>query len=101
MSERDFPFQVRFANSAAPELSEKGGRESRDWLKNQIEGKLVYITIDPNNRVEKWGRLLGLVSRLGIDMGEASHMFGFSVPWISRKDGKIETEKWSLPRSFS
>lgn len=30
--ERDFDFPVRLINCAAPELDEKGGKESKSWL---------------------------------------------------------------------
>jgi len=84
--ERDFDFPIRFNNSAAPELSERGGHESRDWLKGVIEGRAIDVIIDPDNRVEKWGRLLGEIRSKGIDMGLISHTRGQSVPWIQRKD---------------
>tara|TARA_Y100000310_G_C20693411_1_gene823848 strand:- start:4580 stop:5026 length:447 start_codon:yes stop_codon:yes gene_type:complete len=88
--ERDFDFQLRFNNNAAPELSEKGGRESQKWLENQILNEEVDIIIDPNNRVEKWGRLLGQIISKGFDIGEMSVVAGQSLPWSERKDGQIE-----------
>jgi len=87
--ERDFDFPVRFFDNAAPELDELGGRESQSWLEKKILGEEVDIIINPDLRVEKWGRLLGRVIFKGIDIGEESIMFGKSVSWEDRDDGKI------------
>jgi endonuclease YncB( thermonuclease family) len=92
--ERSFDFPIRFNNSAAPELSEKGGHASRDWLKSKLEGEMVELLIDRDNRVEKWGRLLGQVNHMGIDMGFASAMAGHSVPWVQRND--MVFPKWDV-----
>ena len=88
--EREFQFPIRLANTASPELNEEGGREAQQWLEGQILGDLVYIIIDPNNRVEKWGRLLGTVIHKGIDIGSIENMLGFSKPWENRDEGKIK-----------
>ena len=69
---RDFSFPIRFSNILAAELDEKGGPESKSWLEKQILGEEVEIIVNPKNRVEKWGRLLGKVRHLGFDMGELS-----------------------------
>ena len=91
-NERDFDFPVRFANIAAPELNEDGGKESQKWLEDQILGEEVLIKINPNNRVGKWGRLIGYVNHLGMDVGEQSVRMGFSVPWEMRgRDFKVKT----------
>jgi len=75
---RDFDFPIRFAEINAPEMG-VGGEQSRSWLEKQIMGEEVEIIIDQNNRVEKWGRLLGEVIHQGMNMGEMSLMFGYSV----------------------
>ena len=90
-SMRDFDFPVRFTNIAAPEISEEGGLESRDWLQSFVLGSDVDIIIDPNNRVEKWGRLLGRVVVHGVDVGEESIRAGHSVPYPPSSSGKIPT----------
>ncbi len=69
---RSFDFPIRFSNILAAELDEKGGIESKSWLESQILGEEVEIIVNPNNRVEKWGRLLGQVRHKGFDMGELS-----------------------------
>lgn len=66
---RDFDFPIRFSNIMAAELSE-GGHASRDHLKRLIMDAEVEIVINPKNRVEKWGRLLGEVKHKGFDVGE-------------------------------
>jgi len=90
--ERDFDFPVRFGDTAAPELNEAGGKDAQQWLENRILGKVVDIEIDPNNRVEKWGRLLGKVFEGGSDVGEEEITQGLAVHWAQRKEGKITGE---------
>jgi len=55
---RDFLTTVRLAYINSPEMNE-GGAESKSWLESQILGKEVYVRVNPNNRVEKWGRIIG------------------------------------------
>ena len=99
-SERDFDFPLRFLNIAAPELKEKGGLASRDWLAGQIFGKTIEIKIDKDNRVGKFGRLLGKVELGGIDVGQNSVMLGHSLPWDLRSDGKIQEDIGNLEAAF-
>jgi len=85
-SERNFDFPIRFSLINAPEMN-NGGRESREWLRSKIEGKEVYIKINPRNRVGKWGRILGEVFHDGINMNQESLRemqsvpFGQELPW--------------------
>lgn len=88
-TERDFTFPIRFGDTAAPELDEDGGPEAQQWLENRIMGKTIEVVIDPYNRVEKWGRLLGKVFQAGQDVGEEEVSAGFAVNWAQRKEGKI------------
>ena len=90
--ERDFNFPVRFSNISAPELNESGGAEAQSWLESQILGENVVVRINPKNRVEKWGRLLGTILHRGLDMGEAQIIRGISTPWEKRNDGKIQSK---------
>jgi len=71
-SERDFDFPVRLAFINAPELNETGGHSSRDWMKSRVEGKEVDILIDPNNRVGRFGRIIGDVIEGGISVNRES-----------------------------
>jgi endonuclease YncB( thermonuclease family) len=96
---RDFTFPLRFLKIDAPELN-AGGDVARDWLKGQIEGQEVHITINPDNRVEKYGRLLGNVISRGIDMGETELRLGYAVEYGKKLEGevldinKIFSTKW-------
>jgi len=82
--ERDFEFRMRLRDIDAPELNMTGGHESRDHLKNLIEGKEVDILIDPKNRVEKWGRLMGDILSGGSQMSEEMIRSGHAVPFDQR-----------------
>ena len=86
---RDFDFPVRFLDNAAPELDEKGGTKSQKWLEKRILGKDIEVRINPDARVEKWGRLLGAIYESGLDVGKESVDMGFSVPWARRNEGRI------------
>jgi endonuclease YncB( thermonuclease family) len=95
--ERDFDFPVRFNNIAAPEKSEQGGEASRAWLERQVLNEEVEIIVDPNNRVGKWGRLLGQVISKGFDIGEMSILAGHSLAWSERKQmAKPEVEGFKI-----
>ena len=79
---RDFDFPVRFAYIDAPEMNQ-GGQTSKSWLENQILGKDVFIRINPENRVGKWGRIIGEVMFGGESMSAASLRELHSVPFGS------------------
>ena len=85
---RDFDFPLRFSDIDAPELN-AGGDVAKDWLINKIEGKEVEILIDPKNRVEKWGRLLGRVFYLGIEIGQEEMYLGLAKPYGTIKEGEV------------
>ncbi len=78
--ERDFTFPVRLAYINAPELNE-GGRESKSWLEGQILDKEVLVKINPDNRVGKFGRIIGNVILDGESMSYASLRELHSVPF--------------------
>ena len=83
--ERTFNFPVRFLDIAAPENKESGGPESRNWLEGKILGETVEIQVNPSNRVDKWGRLLGKITFKGLDIGDESILTGHSVSWDEKK----------------
>ena len=91
-SERDFDFAIRLADIAAPELNEEGGHEAQSWLETRLLGQEVDIIIDPNKKVEKWGRLLGTIMHHGLDVAQEEIMMGLAKTWEGRKDGVIP--KW-------
>lgn len=82
---RDFDFTIRMLDINAPELNE-GGRDSKSWLTEQILGKVIFIEIEPKNRVGKFGRLLGRVIESGMDVGQLSLQLGFSRPFGTEID---------------
>lgn len=96
-SMRDFDFPVRFANIAAPELSEEGGKEAQSYLESQLLGEEVDIIVNPRNRVEKFGRLLGRVVKGGVDIGDEQVTLGIVKPWNQRNEGKIIAEEFRWP----
>jgi len=69
---RSFDFPIRMAAIQAPELNEEGGVESALWLKDRVLGQEVTINIDYNNRVGKFGRIIGDILMGGESMSEAS-----------------------------
>lgn len=88
--ERDFDFPLRIINIAAPELKERNGRESQKYMEDLLLGEKVDIVINPDLRVEKWGRLLGYVMKDGVDVGNESIRDGMSTPWEGRNTGVIK-----------
>jgi endonuclease YncB( thermonuclease family) len=97
-SERDFTFPVRLRDIQAPEPKERGGKESQMWLERRILGEEVEILVDPDNRVEKWGRLLGAVYHMGLNVGNESVERGHAVPWEERTVGLIPSFKKEMKR---
>jgi endonuclease YncB( thermonuclease family) len=77
---RDFDFPIRLAKINAPELNE-GGEESKSWLEKELLGEEVYIKVDKNNRVGKFGRLIGEVLLFGVNINYQSLAEGMSVPF--------------------
>jgi len=82
---RDFKFPIRFSFIDAPELKTEGGQESKSWLESMILGEEVEVHINPKNRVEKWGRLLGEIMLMGISVNKMSLEMGFSVPFEKKE----------------
>jgi len=86
---RDFDFPLRFLDINAPELNEKGGHESKSWLEKKILNEEVEIIIDPKNRVDKWGRLLGKVRHEGMILNEEAILVGMATPFDQRDEGRF------------
>ena len=86
--ERDFDFQMRLRDIDAPELN-AGGHPAKYHLQGLVEGKEVRILIDPENRVEKWGRLLGDILMGGIEMSEEMVRGGWAWPFDQRREGEL------------
>ena len=86
--ERDFPFKIRLAEIDARELSEEG-QEAKDWVRSRIEGENIRVEIDKNNRVGKFGRLLGTIMHKGISINDELIRNGLALPFDQRNEGKI------------
>ncbi len=84
-SERKKPIVIRFVDTAAPEINERGGIESRNWLEKQIMGEYVQVAINPKLRVGKWGRIIGQIIHMGMNINQMSIEAGHAVPWEERK----------------
>ena len=93
---RDFDFPLRLLDIDAPEMNE-GGEESKAWLKGLIEGTEVRILIDKNNRVGKYGRLLGKIMSLGMDVGSMAMALGYAVAF-GQKDQSVPPDLNKLLR---
>jgi len=88
-NKRNFTFPVRFLGTNAPEMNERGGRSSQEWLEGKILGSKVDILIDPKQRVGKWGRILGTIIYNGVNMNEATIWAGKATTFENRNEGKI------------
>lgn len=53
--------KIRPYNLDAPELHQPGGKASREWLRQRIEGKEVVLQTIRNDDRGKYGRLLAIV----------------------------------------
>ncbi len=93
---RDFDFPVRFLDINAPELSEEKGHSVRDWLVSRLENQEVDVRINPKNRVDKWGRLLGHIFHRGMDAGQEMRHLGLVTKFEARNEGKIPNVKQEL-----
>jgi len=82
--ERDFDFPIRLSGIAAAESQELGGREARDHLAERILGEEVYIIIDKERRVGKFGRILGRIIHGGQDINEEMIRSGNAVRFDQR-----------------
>ena len=67
---RNFEFRVRLKDLAAAELGE-GGEEAKNALERKILHEEVMIMIDKENRVGKYGRLIGDIIFDGESMSQA------------------------------
>ncbi len=100
MDERDFDFPIRFLDINAPELSEERGESVKEWLKQRIEKQEVEILIDKNNRVDKFGRLLGRIFHRGMDTGNEMRDLGLVTSFEARNEGKIPSTNKTFPEAF-
>lgn len=91
---RDFDFPLRILDIDAPELSE-GGEEARQWLNGKCLHQDVQVQIDANNRVGKYGRLLGRVFFSGLSLAEEMLSLGLVSEFGRKKESEIpDTGVW-------
>ena len=95
-SERDFDFPVRVLEINAPELNEERGHAVKDWLVDRIEGEEIEILINKKNRVDKYGRLLGIIFHRGMDAGQEMMNLGMVTSFEARNEGKIPNVNFEL-----
>ncbi len=88
-SDRDFLFPLRLLDIDAPEMND-GGEVAKDWLEGQILGQKVTIHIDRNQRVGKYGRLLGKVIFAGMDMGQSMLSMGLVSEFGKKNEANPE-----------
>ena len=99
-NDRSFDFPVRFADINAPEMSEEGGDKSRDYLSRRILNSELELKIDPQNRVEKWGRLLAKIYFQGMNIADELVFMGLAKRWEDKDEGKI-VDSIKLPKEFA
>lgn len=85
---RDFDFPLRLLDIDSKEMNE-GGDVARDWLKERILNQAVEIRIDKDQRVGKYGRLLGKIYIGGLDLGQEEIYLGLAHPFGTKKEGKL------------
>ena len=85
---RDFDFPLRFLGIDAPEMN-AGGEEARDWLRDRILDEDVQILINPQNRVDKYGRLLGRVFHMGQDVGDEMLRMRLVTTFENRRESEF------------
>jgi len=85
---RDFDFPLRLANIDADELSE-GGESARDYLSSRVLGKDVLVVVNSDNRVGKYGRLVGELFVNGFNVGADMVRRGIVSPFGKKNEGSL------------
>ena len=70
------------------------------WLESKILNEEVDIIINPKKREGKWGRILGGIIHLGLNINEEAIRTGHAVIFDRRKDGLIPKLDETLRFSF-
>ena len=85
---RDFDFPIRLADINAPELNE-GGETAKEWLSSRLLNKDVIVGIDFENRVGKYGRLIGSIISNGMNIGLEMLYLGLVKPFGVQEGGEL------------
>jgi len=97
---RDFDFPLRLLDIDAPEMN-AGGEVTQQWLHSKLINKDVQILIDSQQRVGKYGRLLGKIFLNGLDVGQEEIFLGLAVPFGKKDEGGIpKSEKVFMLRQW-
>jgi len=86
---RDFAFPLRLAAIDAPEMN-AGGSVARDWLSSRVLGKDVFVLVDFNNRVGKYGRLIGTVMFNGMSVNSEMVYLGLVSEFGKKNESAVE-----------
>lgn len=77
--------KIRLANINCPELNTPEGIKSKDWLKEKIEGKDIFVE---SNSFGKYGRVLGKIYLKEDDSKDLNTILleeGLAVPYTLRE----------------
>lgn len=85
---RDFDFPIRFAGIDTKELSE-GGESAGDYMRSKIDGRSIEVLVDKDNRVGRYGRLIGEIMFNGTSMNQEMMNIGLATPFSRRGEGKL------------
>lgn len=85
---RDFDFPIRFANIDTKELSE-GGDEAAEYMRERLTGQSIEVIVNKDNRVGRYGRLIGEIMWKGQNMNEELKRVGLATPFDQRGRGKL------------
>lgn len=94
---KDFTYDIRLVGINAPELAhtvegvyrsaETGAKESKNWLAGLIWGQDVVVKIDPDNAVDKYGRILGTIflGDININLESVKEGWAMYYPYDANK----------------
>ena len=85
---RDFDFPIRFARINTPELND-GGQEAKEWTKNLLYKKEVYVQIEYDGKTGRYGRIIGDIIFLGCSVNDELVNLGLANPFERKNEGKI------------
>lgn len=99
---RNFPFQLRLSNVNAPEVAEgQKALNATKWLSDQCLDSTVWIKMDRDNRVGKYGRLIGDIICDGLSMSDSMLRLGLVEDFAHKDEGDIPSQtKWMSSKKW-
>lgn len=101
-------FRIRLIGIDAPEFKTTAGKASGKFLTDQIHGKRVEVKVDPNNKKDKYDRVLGVVflgsvdiNRRMLEEGHANYYFIGSSKYYSDDDYKDAAKRRGKVKVYS